>query len=73
MSRGASLPDHSQTGQSEAHEDLCSSNFVSKVDDCSVEAECSDLGHADEAIAGLRQALLGQFVPDQELDQALGI
>jgi len=73
MSTEPSLPDHPQKGQSEAHEDLCSSNFVSKVDDCSVESECPDLGQADEAIAGLRQALLGQFVPDQELDQALGL
>jgi hypothetical protein len=73
MSTEPSPSDHSQTRQSEAHEDLCSSNFVSKVDDCSVEAECSYLGQADEAIAGLRQALLGQFVPDQEMNQALGL
>ena len=30
-------------------------------------------GLAEDAITGLRQALAGQFVSDEELDQALGV
>ena len=38
-----------------------------------LEAEHANLVLADDAIAGLRQALAGQFVSDDELDQALGV
>ena len=38
-----------------------------------LESEHANLVLADDAITGLRQALAGQFVPDEELDQALGV
>ena len=38
-----------------------------------LEAEHGNLVLADDAVTGLRQALAGQFVPDEELDQALGV
>lgn len=38
-----------------------------------LEAEHANLLLADDAITGLQQALAGQFVSDDELDQALGI
>lgn len=38
-----------------------------------LEAEHANLVLADDAITGLRQALAGQFVPDGELDRALGV
>jgi PHD/YefM family antitoxin component YafN of YafNO toxin-antitoxin module len=38
-----------------------------------LEAEHSNLVLADDAITGLRQALAGQFVSDEELDRALGV
>ncbi|WP_218511500.1 type II toxin-antitoxin system Phd/YefM family antitoxin [Variovorax sp. dw_308] len=38
-----------------------------------LEAEHASLVLAEDAVAGLRQALAGEFVPDAELDQALGI
>lgn len=38
-----------------------------------IEAEHAKLVLADDAITGLRQALAGQFMPDEELDQALGV
>ena len=38
-----------------------------------LESEHANLVLAEDAIAGLRQALVGQFVPDEELDRALGI
>ena len=38
-----------------------------------LEAEYANLVLADDAITGLRQALAGQFVPDEELDRALGV
>lgn len=37
-----------------------------------LEAEHARLVLADDAITGLRQALAGQFVSDDELDRALG-
>jgi PHD/YefM family antitoxin component YafN of YafNO toxin-antitoxin module len=38
-----------------------------------LEAEHANLVLADDAVTGLRQALAGQFVPDDELDLALGV
>lgn len=38
-----------------------------------LEAEHANLVLAEDAIIGLREALKGQFVSDEELDQALGI
>ena len=38
-----------------------------------LEAEHANLVLADDAITGLRQALAGQFVPDEELDRVLGV
>ena len=38
-----------------------------------LEAEHANLVLADDAITGLKQALSGQFVSDDELDQALGV
>jgi PHD/YefM family antitoxin component YafN of YafNO toxin-antitoxin module len=38
-----------------------------------LESEHARLVLADDAIAGLRQAVAGQFVPDHELDIALGV
>jgi PHD/YefM family antitoxin component YafN of YafNO toxin-antitoxin module len=38
-----------------------------------LEAEHANLVLAEDAINGLRQALAGQFVSDDELDQALGV
>ena len=38
-----------------------------------LEAEHASLVLADDAINGLRQALAGQFVPDDELNDALGV
>jgi PHD/YefM family antitoxin component YafN of YafNO toxin-antitoxin module len=38
-----------------------------------LEAEHANLVLAEDAITGLREALKGQFVSDDELDQALGI
>jgi PHD/YefM family antitoxin component YafN of YafNO toxin-antitoxin module len=37
-----------------------------------LEAEHASLVLAEDAIAGLKQALDGQFVTDEELDEALG-
>lgn len=37
-----------------------------------LEAEHANLVLAEDAIAGLRQALAGEFVSDEALDQALG-
>ena len=38
-----------------------------------LESEHANLVMAEDAIAGLRQAVAGQFVSDEELDQALGV
>jgi PHD/YefM family antitoxin component YafN of YafNO toxin-antitoxin module len=38
-----------------------------------LEAEHANLVLAEDAIIGLREALAGQFVSDEELDQALGV
>jgi PHD/YefM family antitoxin component YafN of YafNO toxin-antitoxin module len=38
-----------------------------------LEAEHANLVLADDAITGLQQALAGQFVSDDDLDQALGL
>lgn len=38
-----------------------------------LEAEHASLVLADDAITGLQQALAGQFVSDDELDEALGV
>ena len=38
-----------------------------------LESEHASLVLTQDAIAGLRQALAGQFVTDEELDQALGV
>ena len=38
-----------------------------------LEAEHAKLVLAYDAIAGLRQALAGQFVPDGDVDRALGV
>lgn len=38
-----------------------------------LEAERARLVLADDAIVGLRQALAGQFVADEALDEALGV
>ena len=38
-----------------------------------LESEHANLVLADDAINGLRQALAGQFVSDEELNQALGV
>lgn len=38
-----------------------------------LESEHAHLVLAEDAMAGLRQAAAGQFVSDEELDQALGI
>jgi PHD/YefM family antitoxin component YafN of YafNO toxin-antitoxin module len=38
-----------------------------------LEAEHASLVLAEDAISGLRQATEGQFVSDEELDQALGV
>jgi len=38
-----------------------------------LESEYANLMLADDAITGLRQALAGEFVPDEELDRALGV
>jgi PHD/YefM family antitoxin component YafN of YafNO toxin-antitoxin module len=38
-----------------------------------LEAEHASLVLAEDAIAGLRQAMSGHFVSDEELDQALGV
>jgi PHD/YefM family antitoxin component YafN of YafNO toxin-antitoxin module len=38
-----------------------------------LEAEHANLVLAEDAITGLREALKGQFVSDEELDQAIGI
>ena len=37
------------------------------------EIELTNLVLVEDAITGLRQALAGQFVSDEELDQALGV
>ena len=38
-----------------------------------LEAEHANLVLAEEAVTGLEQALSGQFVSDDELDEALGV
>ncbi|CAN7739710.1 type II toxin-antitoxin system Phd/YefM family antitoxin [Variovorax sp. LjRoot290] len=38
-----------------------------------LELEHANLVQAEDAITGLRQALAGQVVSDEELDQALGV
>ena len=38
-----------------------------------LESEHASLVLAEDAITGLRQALAGQFVSDEELDRALGV
>jgi hypothetical protein len=38
-----------------------------------LEAEHANLLLADDAVRGLKQALSGEFVPDEELDRALGV
>ena len=38
-----------------------------------LEAEHANLVLAEDAVTGLRQALSGEFVSDQELDEALGV
>jgi PHD/YefM family antitoxin component YafN of YafNO toxin-antitoxin module len=38
-----------------------------------LEAEHASLVLADDAVTGLKEALSGQFVSDDELDQALGV
>lgn len=38
-----------------------------------LEAEHASLVLAEDAVAGLNQALSGQFVSDDELDEALGV
>ena len=38
-----------------------------------LESEHANLVLANDAITGLRQALAGQFVSDEELNQALGV
>lgn len=38
-----------------------------------LEAEHANLALAEDAITGLKQALTGQFVSDDELDEALGV
>ena len=38
-----------------------------------LESEHANLVLADDAITGLRQALAGKFVSDEELNQALGV
>jgi PHD/YefM family antitoxin component YafN of YafNO toxin-antitoxin module len=38
-----------------------------------LEAEHANLVLAEDAVIGLREALAGQFVSDEELDQALGV
>jgi PHD/YefM family antitoxin component YafN of YafNO toxin-antitoxin module len=38
-----------------------------------LEAEHAKLVLADDAITGLKQALAGEFVSDDELDEALGV
>lgn len=38
-----------------------------------LEAEHANLVLADDAITGLRQALAGQYVSDEDLDAALGV
>lgn len=38
-----------------------------------LEAEHANLVLAEDAITGLREALIGSFVPDEELDEALGV
>ena len=38
-----------------------------------LEAEHANLVLAEDAITGLRQALAGQFVSDEDLDEALGV
>ena len=38
-----------------------------------LEAEHANLVLAEDAVAGLRQALAGQFVSDDDLDEALGV
>jgi PHD/YefM family antitoxin component YafN of YafNO toxin-antitoxin module len=38
-----------------------------------LEAEHANLVLADDAITGLKQALSGQFVSDEELNEALGV
>jgi PHD/YefM family antitoxin component YafN of YafNO toxin-antitoxin module len=38
-----------------------------------LEAEHANLVLADDAVVGLKQALFGQFVSDDELDEALGV
>ena len=38
-----------------------------------LEAEHGNLVLAEDAVTGLKQALAGQFVPDAELDEALGV
>jgi len=38
-----------------------------------LEAEHANLLLAEDAVAGLRQALAGQFVADEALDEALGV
>ena len=54
-------------------------SYVALVDarslDCyhALESEHARLVLANDAIAGLRQALAGQYLSDEELDQALGV
>lgn len=38
-----------------------------------LQAEHAKLVLAEDAIAGLREALIGSFVPDEELEEALGV
>ncbi|MFS2052060.1 type II toxin-antitoxin system Phd/YefM family antitoxin [Variovorax sp. Varisp41] len=38
-----------------------------------LQAEHANLVLAEDAIAGLREALTGSFVPDEELEEALGV
>ena len=38
-----------------------------------LEAEHANLVLAEDAITGLKEALSGQFISDQEIDEALGI
>lgn len=38
-----------------------------------LQAEHAKLVLAEDAIAGLREALIGSFVPDEELEEAIGV
>jgi hypothetical protein len=69
MSTNPSERERLHQGAVEALENLSNSN--APEGNPAVESDCADIVLAADACTGLRQALAGRYVSDEELDQAL--